>query len=95
MGLNAQEKKDLDKYTKHAVFKTIQVLIQSRLGDKLNFNCKAYPAGLDWVRIIYPQRWEFNDSYLFFSMVTQHTTILCVKKASMFEACTFLIYKIR
>ena len=49
MGLTNQDKKDLDKFTKHAVFKTIQVVVQSRLGEKIKVNCKPYPSGTDWV----------------------------------------------
>ena len=47
--LSASDKKDLDKFTKYLVFKCIQVIVQSRLGEKLQTDSKAFSSGSDWV----------------------------------------------
>lgn len=46
--LSPQDKKDLDKYTKFLALKFTQVIVQSRLGDKLSTACKPKTSGTDW-----------------------------------------------
>ena len=41
------ENKDLDKYIKFLVFKTAQIIVQSRLGGLVQTKCNK--AGTDWV----------------------------------------------
>ena len=41
------ENKDLDKYIKFLVFKTSQIIVQSRLGGLVQTKCNK--AGTDWV----------------------------------------------
>lgn len=48
--LNAQDKKDLDKFTKFLALKAAQIIVQSRLGEKVHMQCKPHSSGADWVR---------------------------------------------
>lgn len=55
--LSIQEKKDLDKFTKFLALKATQIIVQSRLGEKVSTPCKPHTAGTDWVGCaIYPER---------------------------------------
>lgn len=47
--LNAQDKKDLDKFTKFLALKAAQIIVQSRLGEKVQMQCKPHSSGADWV----------------------------------------------
>lgn len=47
--LNPQEKKDLDKFTKFLALKSAQIIVQSRLGEKVHTQCKPHSSGIDWV----------------------------------------------
>lgn len=47
--LNAQDKKDLDKFTKFLALKAAQIIVQSRLGEKVQTQCKPHSSGADWV----------------------------------------------
>lgn len=49
--LNAQDKKDLDKFTKFLALKAAQIIIQSRLGEKVQTQCKPHSSGADWVSL--------------------------------------------
>lgn len=55
--LSNQDKKDLDKFTKFFALKAAQIIIQSRLGEKVTTHCKPQTTGRDWVsyknKIIY------------------------------------------
>ncbi|KAK6628895.1 autophagy protein 13 [Polyplax serrata] len=46
--LNAQDKKDLDKFTKFLALKAAQIIVQSRLGEKVQTQCKPHSSGADW-----------------------------------------------
>lgn len=43
------DKKELDKFTKFLALKVTQVIVQSRLGEKVSTRSKADRAGKDWV----------------------------------------------
>lgn len=47
--LTALEKKDLDKFTKYLALKSVQVIVQSRLGDKVHTSSKPHTTAADWV----------------------------------------------
>ncbi|XP_077994293.1 autophagy-related protein 13-like isoform X2 [Glandiceps talaboti] len=49
--ITAQDKKDLDKFTKFLTLKSIQVIVQSRLGDKINTKSKPQSTGSDWFNL--------------------------------------------
>ena len=49
--LSQQEKKDLEKFTKFLIYKSLQIIVQSRLGEKIKTKSKPYTSGADWVRI--------------------------------------------
>lgn len=49
--LSPQDRKDLDKFSKYLVYKCIQVIIQSRLGDKVRSQSKSYSSGSDWFNL--------------------------------------------
>lgn len=51
MKLSSQDKKDLDKYSKFLALKSTQIIIQSRLGEKVSTPCKPNHQGTDWVNI--------------------------------------------
>lgn len=47
MKLTAQEKKELEKFTRFLILKSAQVIVNSRLGYKISTQCKSTS---DWVR---------------------------------------------
>ena len=51
--LSMQDKKDLDKFAKYLVYKCIQIIVQSRLGEKVKTQSKAYATGSDWVSLLH------------------------------------------
>lgn len=48
----ATDKKDLDKYTKFFTLKATELIVQSRLGEKISTSCKPHSSGPDWVSLI-------------------------------------------
>ena len=42
------DKKELDRYTRNFVMKTLQVIVQSRMGEKCKYTAKEN-SGLEWV----------------------------------------------
>lgn len=52
MKLSAQETKDLHKYTKFFALKSAQIIVQSRVGEKISTQCKPHTQGADWVKEI-------------------------------------------
>ncbi|XP_078660886.1 autophagy-related protein 13-like [Branchiostoma floridae x Branchiostoma belcheri] len=51
VNLSPQDKKDLDKYIKFLCLKSIQVIVQSRLGDKVRTKSKPSTTGADWFNL--------------------------------------------
>ncbi|XP_046734839.1 autophagy-related protein 13 homolog isoform X1 [Diprion similis] len=49
--LDMQDKKDLDKFTKFLALKATQIIVQSRLGQKVNTKCKPNSSGADWFNL--------------------------------------------
>lgn len=50
--LSAQDKKDLDKFTKFLALKSAQIIVQSRMGEKISTKCNPESSGTDWVSIL-------------------------------------------
>nr|CAD7204087.1 unnamed protein product [Timema douglasi] len=51
MKLSNQDKKDLDKFTKFLALKAAQIIVQSRLGEKVQTKCKPHSSGTDWFNL--------------------------------------------
>lgn len=49
--LNPQDRKDLDKFTKYLVYKCVQIIVQSRSGEKTNTQSKLFSSGSDWFNL--------------------------------------------
>lgn len=49
--LSSQDRKELDKFTKFLAFKAVQVIVQSRLGEKLKTKSKPFSSGADWFSV--------------------------------------------
>ncbi|KAG7268387.1 hypothetical protein CRUP_026612 [Coryphaenoides rupestris] len=49
--LSPQDKKDLDKFIKFFALKTVQVIIQARLGEKICTHSSSSPTGSDWFNL--------------------------------------------
>lgn len=49
--LSAQDKKDLDKFTNFFVFKSLQIIVQSRLGEKLKYKSRVTSSSIDWFNL--------------------------------------------
>uniref|UniRef100_A0A672SPD0 Autophagy-related protein 13 n=1 Tax=Sinocyclocheilus grahami TaxID=75366 RepID=A0A672SPD0_SINGR len=49
--LSPQDKKDLDKFIKFFALKTVQVIVQARLGEKINTCSSSSPTGSDWFNL--------------------------------------------
>ncbi|XP_052276973.1 autophagy-related protein 13-like isoform X2 [Dreissena polymorpha] len=50
-GSSAQNKKDFDKFTKFFIYKCVQIIVQSRLGEKIKSRSKHVSSGSDWFNI--------------------------------------------
>ncbi|XP_061660903.1 autophagy-related protein 13 isoform X2 [Syngnathoides biaculeatus] len=50
-GLTPQDKKDLDKFIKFFALKTVQVIVQARLGEKICTRSSSSPTGSDWFNL--------------------------------------------
>ncbi|XP_025088693.1 autophagy-related protein 13-like isoform X2 [Pomacea canaliculata] len=46
--LSEQDRKDLEKFMKFFIFKSLQIIVQSRLGEKLRSKSKVTSSGADW-----------------------------------------------
>ncbi|RZF48699.1 hypothetical protein LSTR_LSTR011186 [Laodelphax striatellus] len=51
MKLSSQEKKDLDKFMKFFTLKSAQIIVQSRLGEKVNTKCDPDSSGTVWFNL--------------------------------------------
>lgn len=51
--ITVQDKKELDKFTKFLALKAAQIIVQSRLGEKIQTQGKPYTSGADWVSIMF------------------------------------------
>ncbi|KAM4618377.1 autophagy-related protein 13 isoform 1-T3 [Polymixia lowei] len=49
--LSPQDKKDLDKFIKFFALKTVQVIVQARLGEKICTCSSSSPTGSDWFNL--------------------------------------------
>jgi len=49
--LNMQEQKDMERFVKFLTQKMVQVIIQSRLGERINTPCKSHPSTSDWFNL--------------------------------------------
>lgn len=51
VGLTPQEQKDMERFGKFLSQKMVQVIVQSRLGEKVCTPCKAHPSPSDWFNL--------------------------------------------
>ncbi|XP_031226891.1 autophagy-related protein 13 isoform X6 [Mastomys coucha] len=49
--LSSQDRKDLDKFIKFFALKTVQVIVQARLGEKICTRSSSSPTGSDWFNL--------------------------------------------
>ncbi|XP_028650152.1 autophagy-related protein 13 isoform X3 [Erpetoichthys calabaricus] len=49
--LSLQDRKDLDKFIKFFALKTVQVIVQARLGEKICTRSSSSPTGSDWFNL--------------------------------------------
>uniref|UniRef100_A0A3P8UNK8 Autophagy-related protein 13 n=1 Tax=Cynoglossus semilaevis TaxID=244447 RepID=A0A3P8UNK8_CYNSE len=49
--LSPQDKRDLDKFIKFFALKTVQVIVQARLGEKISTRSFSSPTGSDWFNL--------------------------------------------
>ena len=49
--LCAQDCKDLEKYLRYFVYKSAQIIVQSRLGERLSLPSKQFATGADWFNL--------------------------------------------
>ncbi|KAK6172487.1 hypothetical protein SNE40_016125 [Patella caerulea] len=49
--LSAQDRKDLEKFTNFFVLKSLQIIVQSRLGEKIKTKSKPVSSGADWFNL--------------------------------------------
>jgi len=49
--LSPQDYKDLEKYIRHFVYKSAQVIVQSRLGERISLPSKQFATGADWFNL--------------------------------------------
>ncbi|XP_066156854.1 autophagy-related protein 13 homolog isoform X1 [Euwallacea fornicatus] len=51
MKISRTDKKELDKFTKFLTLKATEVIVQSRLGEKVSTPCKLHASGPDWFNL--------------------------------------------
>lgn len=51
LSVQEQDKKDLDKFTNFFVFKSLQIIVQSRLGEKLKYKSRVTSSSIDWFNL--------------------------------------------
>ena len=51
--LTAQDQRDLDKFIKFLSIKSVQVIVQSRLGKLITTQSISSPTGAEWVNVNY------------------------------------------
>ncbi|KAL1517296.1 hypothetical protein ABEB36_001078 [Hypothenemus hampei] len=51
MRLSKTDKKELDKFTKFLALKATEVIVQSRIGEKVTTPCKSHSSGPDWFNL--------------------------------------------
>jgi autophagy-related protein 13 len=49
--LSARDCKDLEKYLRYLVYKSVQVIVQSRQGEKISVPSKQFSTGVDWFNL--------------------------------------------
>ena len=49
--LSAQDCKDLEKYLRYFVYKSAQIIVQSRLGERASLPSKQFATGADWFNL--------------------------------------------
>lgn len=49
MKLSPHDRKELDKFIRFLAFKSVQVIVQSRLGEKQKTKSKPFSTVSDWV----------------------------------------------
>lgn len=49
--LSQQDRKDLEKFTKFLIYKSLQIIVQSRLGEKIQAKSKPFSSGADWFNL--------------------------------------------
>ncbi|GJQ79576.1 Atg13 [Trypoxylus dichotomus] len=59
--LSNQDRRELDKFTKFLVFKAAQIIVQSRLGEKVSTQCKPQTTGTDWFNLAVPDLSDVLD----------------------------------
>lgn len=52
--VRSQDRRDFEKFIKNFVQKSAQVIIQSRLGEKVAIPCKTKPSSTDWFNLAVP-----------------------------------------
>eukprot|EP00057_Strongylocentrotus_purpuratus_P021466 XP_011675940.1 PREDICTED: autophagy-related protein 13 isoform X1 [Strongylocentrotus purpuratus] len=55
-GITEKEERDLRKFTKFLALKAIQVIVQSRTGEKTNTRSKSNTDGTDWFNLAIPEK---------------------------------------
>ncbi len=51
LGPTAQERKDVERFVKFLAHKMVQVVVQSRLGEKASTPCRQLPSSGDWFNL--------------------------------------------
>lgn len=49
--LSQQDRKDLEKFIKFLIYKSLQIIVQSRLGEKIQAKSKPFSSGADWFNL--------------------------------------------
>lgn len=63
--VSVQDRKDMDKFTRFLALKATQIIVQSRLGEKVSTPCKPNTGGTDWVRVRFEIKQHVTICYTF------------------------------
>ncbi|XP_022903538.1 autophagy-related protein 13 homolog isoform X2 [Onthophagus taurus] len=80
--ITIQDKKEMDKFTKYLAFKVVQIIVQSRLGEKVSTQCKPNPThSTDWFNLAVPDDQEvlLQTKKVFNGELTTSSSPLCVE----------------
>jgi len=58
---NELDRREIEKFTKHLIYKFVQVVVQSRLGDRTATRSKQL-ASSDWFNLSLPDRADVRDA---------------------------------
>ncbi|ESO93773.1 hypothetical protein LOTGIDRAFT_228548 [Lottia gigantea] len=72
--ISPQDRKDLEKFTNFFILKSLQIIVQSRLGEKIRTKSKPVSSGADWAYInTYESALKYFSTLWIFNLAVKDT----------------------